>query len=45
MPNRNRKDSGGENTIVERIVIQITLIALPKESNGLKNKYLVHLMQ
>ena len=34
----NRKDSGGENTIVEGIVIQITPIAHPKESNGLKNK-------
>jgi len=36
MPNRKQKDSGGENTIVEGIVIQITPITHPKESNGLK---------
>ena len=37
----NRKDLRGENAIVEGILIQISPIAIPKESNGWMNKCLV----
>jgi len=37
----NRKDLRDENTIFEGILIQISPIAIPKESNGRMNKCLV----